>query len=343
MDRGEEEEEEEEKKRKKLVSFFGAVRSAELKRIVLRLDEDPAVFARRAADAVPKTSILQLPDPSTTTSGGILDVLRVALTAFDLARNMRPEFVVVPNMGECAFTNKSLPANAGALKQAAGRCAVYLFDVRNDDIREAVLRRDFIRSIGQIFYDVFSTDIETLMRVRTPKSRERDLRTYVDVFTKSANARRQEETAVARRRKAAEEDDEIVFDPWYAYDNFRCPSSSSEKGGGVSKMLDLFSVSCAIEKCANDSKDFHALCSLAEGIREAAASTLCPGVQKSCTRNSASQMLNRCGLHANLSGDLAMVSVVAGRSPSVVLSDPGSVQCRRLKTTFNYLYPPASK
>lgn len=328
----------------RLERYFSTLKP--LKRVILLVDSDTHEVAEALCRKLEMSVVLRLPDPSTSTAGGVMDALRVAMTAFDLARKMSPEFVLIPNVCECVFMNKSLPANIATLKHAPGRCAVFLFDAREEDVRLALSRRDFIRSIGPVLFDV-----ETAYDAnQTSKTREKELRSYLEkVHRRCCSSSSSSKVAKSAAKKcssvarSAADDDEPTAssaldegssseDPWNVYESIDDVKGLSRKT--LETFVSSFRTSSIVEKKANGSRDYYALVFLADGIRQASIESIAKFVGHA---KKTSQMQTRCGLHANLCQDVASAAADAGRSTAAILADATSVQAKRLATTVDSL------
>jgi hypothetical protein len=321
----------------RLERYFSTLKP--LKRVILLVDSDTHEVAEALCRKLEMSVVLRLPDPSTSTAGGVMDALRVAMTAFDLARKMSPEFVLIPNVCECVFMNKSLPANIATLKHAPGRCAVFLFDAREEDVRLALSRRDFIRSIGPVLFDV-----ETAYDAnQTSKTREKELRSYLEKVHRRCCSSSSSSSKVAKSAAADDDDDEPTAssaldegssseDPWNVYESIDDVKGLSRKT--LETFVSSFRTSSIVEKKANGSRDYYALVFLADGIRQASIESIAEFVGRA---KKTSQMQTRCGLHANLCQDVASAAADAGRSTAAILADATSVQAKRLATTVDSL------
>ena len=242
-------------------------------RFVMVIEMEPIECARAlVASANGKiVQVLHLPDPSSSPAGEVVEVVRVALATINIATNKATDLVVVCGLFDAVMANKSLPANLAALPSARGRKVAYAIDARDPEARSALLRRDFIRTLGPIISmsALPGADLKAYIKDLDANSAR-----VMDVFTISDDG-----------------------DPFAKYDDAASQKikASSES---IRNVIVTFAASSALDMIATTtSRDYYALVAMSHDMRVQAASALPVESALKVT----SQVLTRCGLHANVS------------------------------------------
>ena len=249
-------------------------------RTLLVIERDAMEFAREMTFLHPTSSLVALPDAATCTSGEVIDMFRVALTAFDIGRRIMPDLVIVVGIYDAALTNKSLPANLSNVKTTRSRRVVFVLDARDRDARQALMRRDFLRTLGPIIWGWWRVPMPHVEHVN-PKDKERELRAYVKALDSEDS------------RKLLDVDRGV--DTWAQYENLASARPPLRRTT-LLMITDSFLLSAKIDKLAQE-RDYYSLTSIAEGIREVAAAS----AVKLDDAKKSTQFFTRCGMHANIS------------------------------------------
>ena len=265
---------------------------------VLVVECDPLTICHEIAQASLKllrkqVSVMSLPEVTSCTSGDAVDVMRVALTTISITQNARTDLIIVPNLYDAIVTNKSLPANLSALKCAKGRRIVYIIDARDRDARHALLRRDFIRTLGPIIWEWWSNDAALK---RPVKDREKAIKAYVDGLDAKEPANAFLEEGCEYREST---------DPWTSYENLGTSMRQSHTPCSFVETIRMFVASSALDKLSSV-RDYYALTCLAEDMRESAVTvntTVATSAEGSSLKKS-TQLFTRCGLHGNLAREM---------------------------------------
>lgn len=247
--------------------------------------------ALAAPPALGAGKLFVLPDPTVATAGDCVDRMRVALTTIDVALQRRIDVLLVPNVMDVASANKSLPSQLAALHAAHPRCkTLYVVEARADvEARKALQRRDYLRLLGPTVVPLANAD---------PKAYFRAL--------DGAEAR------AAPTSLLATEVPDPELAAFVAYDAVAEQTGTSlDAWRGLS---DAFLASVALDAEATHSSHQDALQGMAAELRRRAVA----GV---ATSRASTQVLTRCGLHANLARQLHLHAAHAPTNPDAALLD----------------------
>lgn len=253
-------------------------------RTVLIVESDINEFSRSLMKINTNISNVNLHTFSTCTSSEVVEIIQASSTAIDIGRRISPEIVFVQGIYDAAMMNKSLPSNLSALPLTTGRRICYLIDGKDRDARRALLRRDFLRTLGTIVFNVEKKGYKIDANV---KQHERNLKSFIKEL----------ETLYL-----VHNDVDKSVDTWAVYENLSSARYRVDKSRKLSKeelesVIGCYMDSSVIDKLSLE-RDFYALTSIAEDIRIASTAMLEIESEKKST-----QLLTRCGMHANLCRD----------------------------------------
>ena len=307
-------------------TFMRRIYSSEVgdsERFVMVVEMDTLECARALSrgETEKNVQILDVPDSSMCTAGEVVDIVRVALSTTDVATGRRTDLVLVVNLFDAVMANKSLPANLAMLKCTPGRKVAYIIDARIAEARAALLRRDFIRTLGPIIVMALPPHVNSQ---RDPQARDNILH-ELKVYVKALDARDVANNAGAAALDVGEED------PFVSYEDLGALAVKKKEVPRPEPYADLmssFALSSSLDLLSL-TRDFYALSSMAHDLRLAAIEDFPYATSKTKT---SSQVLTRCGLWSNVSREFFAQCARQGASPQEVLkTDPSKLKA--LKTS----------